>query len=161
MSKQSSNSCTRKNHHLTFTIADTTVSVDQMGQWVAEIIRFDSEAEQEAFGRDAACKIFSNFAKEVALVSAAAEHARVRRLWIAECPPNHAGYYYCHIGGEWVHIDVMELDHVVPGSVERIDTTKPGWQKKLRPACHPHNYQKGSSIVKSATLEIRPPDEEC
>lgn len=85
----------------------------------------------------------------------------VRRIWIADNPPNHAGYYYCHIFGEWVHIDVMELDHVVPGSVAVVDMSQPGWQKKLRPACHVHNYQKGSRIVPSATLEIRPPDEEC
>jgi hypothetical protein len=85
----------------------------------------------------------------------------IRRAWIKDNPPNHAGYYYCHIGGEWVHIDAMELEHVVPGSVEPIDMDDPDWQDKLRPSCTIHNNLKGSSIVKSATLEIRPPDEEC
>lgn len=148
-------------HGLSFYIEGAKVSVDEMGEMVAGVMQFDSEHEQELFAHDAAHAIFDGIARKVAMASAAAEKARVRRLWIADNPPNHAGYYYCHIGGEWVHIDAAELDHIVPSSVERINTDDPDWQDKMRMACIPHNRWKGSKIVPSATREIRPPDEEC
>ncbi len=148
-------------HGLSFYIEGAKVSVDEMGEMVAGVMHFDSEHEQEMFAHDAAHAIFDGIARKVAMASAAAEKARIRRLWIADNPPNHAGYYYCHIYGEWVHIDAMELDHIVPSSVERINTDDPDWQDKLRPACIPHNRWKGSRIVPSATREIRPPDDGC
>ena len=148
-------------HGLSFYIEGAKVSVDEMGDMVAGIMRFDSEHQQELFAHDAAHAIFDGIAKKVAAVSAASEKARVRRLWIVDNPPNHAGYYYCHIGGEWVHIDAAELDHIVPSSVERINTDDPDWQDKMRMACVPHNRWKGSKIVPSATRVIRPPDDEC
>lgn len=148
-------------HGLSFFIEGAQISVDEMGEWAASIVNFPSEHLQECFAHDVTHAIFEGVARKVDMASAAAEKARIRRLWIADNPPNHAGYYYCHIKGEWVHIDVMELDHIVPSSVERINTDEPGWQDKLRPACIPHNRWKGSKIVPSATREIRPPDEEC
>lgn len=162
MSQRGSNSCTSKNHHLTFTIQGVTVGVDEMGQWAANIANFDSEAMQEAFGRDVAHAIFMGFAGKVEMASAQAEHAKMRREWIKLHPPNHAGYYYCHIGGEWVHIEASDLEHITPGSRERIDMSVPGWDEKLRMACRPHNSMKGSrQDVPSTTLEFAPPDEEC
>lgn len=162
MSQQDSNSCTKTNHHLTFTIKGVTIGVDEMGQWAAGIVSFDSEADQEAFGRDVAHAIFRKFAGRVEMATAQTEHARMRRKWIKLHPPNHAGYYYCHIGGEWVHIKFADLEHIVPGSREHIDMDVPGWDNKLRMACRPHNSMKGSrQDVPSTTLVYAPPDEEC
>ena len=148
-------------HGLDFYIDGATITVEEMAQCVTDIMRFTSEAEQEEFCHEATHAILNGVARKVYMAKASAEHARVRRLWIADNPPNHAGYYYCHIGGEWVHIDVAELEHIVPGSVKKINTDEPGWQDKMRMACMPHNRWKGSRIVPSATLEIRPPDEAC
>lgn len=148
-------------HGLSFFIEGAEISVDEMGVWVSTVASFPSEHLQECFAHDATHAIFEGVARKVEMAKAQSEHARIRKLWIADNPPNHAGYYYCHIGGEWTHKDVSELDHIVPGSVERINTEEPGWQDKMRMACGPHNRWKGSRIVPSATLEIRPPDEEC
>lgn len=102
-------------------------------------------------------------AKEVMRVKATAYHAKLRREWIKLHPPNFAGYYYCHIGGEWVHIEAADLEHIDPESVTgRINMDEPGWDEKLRMACRPHNSWKGSrQDVPSATLEYAPPDEAC
>lgn len=149
-------------HGLSFYIEGAQISVDEMGQWVADQVNFSSEKMMEDFAHDATHAILDGVTKKVMMAKAQAEKARVRRLWIADNPPNHAGYYYCHIGGEWVHIDVAELEHIVPSSVQRINTEEPGWQDKLRMACIPHNRMKGSrQDIPSATMEIRPPDEEC
>lgn len=148
-------------HGLSFYIEGAKISVDEMGEWAASVIRFESEKAQEECTHDMVHAIFEGVARKVEMASATAEKARVRRLWIADNPPNHAGYYYCHIGGEWVHIDMMELDHIKASSKERINTDDPDWQNKLRPSCIPHNRWKGSRSVPSATREIRPPDEEC
>lgn len=160
MLRRGSNSCT-DNHNLTFFIEGATVSVDEMGRWVAGIANFGSEHMQEEFGKDAACAIFRGLARKVGIAKMRDAFAAVRREWIKLNPPNHAGFYYCHIGGEWVHIEAMELDEIVPRSVAPVDMSQPDWQDKVRPACHQHNYQKGSRIVPSVTLEIRPPDEAC
>lgn len=148
-------------HGLSFYIEGAAISVDDMAGYVTDMMRFDSEHEQEEFCHDAAHAILDGVVKEVKLVKANAEHARIRRLWVADNPPNFAGYYYCHIGGEWVHIDAAELDHIIPGSVKKINTDDPDWQDKMHMACVPHNRWKGSRIVPSATLEIAPPDEAC
>lgn len=93
-----------------------------------------------------------------------------RPAWVRLHPPNHAGYYFCHICGGWVHEDAAELDHIIPASVERIDMDEPGWDDKLRMA-HAWpveingvvrcigNRGKGSTQIISATLEIAPGDE--
>lgn len=161
MLRPASNSCT-KNHDLFFEIEGARISVDEMGQWAARRVNFNSEADAEEFGRDIAHTLYEGVARKVYIVKANSERQRVRREWIALHPPNHAGYYYCHIGGEWVHIEAADLEHITPASVERIDTSVPGWDEKLRMACRPHNTMKGSrQDVPSATLEYAPPDEAC
>lgn len=147
-------------HGLNFSISGATITVEEMGEFVASIMAFDSEHQQELFAHDACHAIFNGVARKVEMASAQAERARVRREWIKLHPPNHAGYYYCHIGGEWVHIDNAQLEHITPSSRERIDTSEPGWDDKLRMACGPHNFQKGSrQDIPSATMEIAPFDE--
>ena len=96
-------------------------------------------------------------------MSASSKWTVVRRQWIKLHPPNHTGYYYCHIGGEWVHINSADLEHLVPKSVAGpIDMDEPGWDDKLRMACRRHNSEKGSrQDVPSATLEFAPGDEPC
>ena len=102
------------------------------------------------------------------------ENKRVGRTWVHLHPPNHAGYYYCHLCGGWVHESEAELEHLTPKSVEKIDMSKPGWDDKLRMA---HifpvrnmagkivcigNREKGSrQDIPSVTMEIAPPDEAC
>lgn len=96
------------------------------------------------------------------MANARSEQARIKKLWMSLHPPNFDGYYYCHIGGEWVHQDVAELEHIVPKSIAgQVNTDKPGWDEKLRMACHWHNSEKSSSTVESKTLEYAPPDEPC
>lgn len=160
MLRPDSNSCTSNDHNLKFEIQDATITVDEMGRWVANIIsEFPTEHMQERFARDVAHTIFEGVARKVYMTKAQQERSRVRKLWVELHPPNHAGYYYCHIGGEWIHKESAELDHIIPSSVERINTDEPGWDDKLRMACSPHNYWKGSKQVDSVTLEIAPPDE--
>lgn len=163
MLRPSSNSCTNRNHGLRFFIDGAEITVDEMGHWVASMVHWPSESRQEEFARDAAHTIFMGVAGKVEMSKAMAERVRVRKEWVKRNPPNHAGYYYCHIGGEWVHIDAMELDHVTPSSVQTIDMENdPEWEDKLRPSCHVHNFQKGSrQDIPSATLVIAPPDDGC
>lgn len=146
---------------LNFFIEGVQISAAELGEYVTRRVSFSSEQNQEEFSHMAGWAIFNGVARKVTMSHAQAEHARVRKLWIALHPPNHAGYYYCHIGGEWVHFTASALDHIVPGSVERINTDTPGWDDKMRMSCNPHNFTKGSSLVESATLEIAPPDGEC
>ncbi len=161
MQRQNSNYCT-KPHGLFFEIEGVKFTVDEVGRWAAGIVNFDSESDEELFSRDVAHEVCIQVARKVKMGRAQAEHARVRREWIKLHPPNHAGFYYCHVGGEWVHINSADLEHTTPGSVERINTDEPGWDEKLRMACRPHNYLKGSrQDVKSTTLEFSPPDEAC
>lgn len=148
-------------HGLSFEIEGAEISVDEMGRWVANIIRFPSEATQEEFEHDAIHAIFDGVAGKVKMARAASRNKKIRDLWVKDNPPNFAGYYYCHIGGEWVHIDMAELDHIKAHSVEEINLDDPNWQDKLRMSCMPHNRWKGSRTVPSATLEIAPPDEAC
>lgn len=163
MSPRGSNSCSRKHHPLSFFIEGAEITVDEMGQWVAAMVNFPSEALQEQFARDAAHEIYEGVGKKVVKARALNERAKIRRAWMALHPPNHAGFYYCHIGGEWVHQQTAELEDIVPVSVAGlVDMSEPGWDEKLRMACHTHNYLKGSrQDIPSATLEFAPPDEEC
>lgn len=144
-----------------FTIDGTEVDLSEMGEFAAEVVKFCSEADQERFGRDVSFAIYNGIARKVQMNKGQKERARVRKLWIKANPPNFSGYYYCHIGGEWVHESCSQLDHITPSSVEKIDTDEPGWMDKLRMSCGPHNMQKGSrQDIPSATLEIAPPDGE-
>lgn len=150
-------------HGLSFFIEGAEISVDEMGAWVANIIRWPSEAVMEDFAHDATHAILNGVSGKVVMSKMQAHHAKVRREWIKLHPPNHAGYYYCHVGGEWVHIQAADLEHIVPKSVTGpIDMSEPGWDEKLRMACRPHNSWKGSrQDVPSATLEYAPTDEAC
>ena len=40
------------------------------------------------------------------------EWLRVRKEWVKENPPDHAGYYVCGICGKPVHFSEMEVDHI-------------------------------------------------
>lgn len=148
-------------HDLDFYIDGAKISVGEMAEFVTGILRFDSEHEQELFAHDATHAIYEGVARKVKMSKAQSEKQRVRKLWVSLHPPNHAGYYFCHIGGEWVHKDMAELEHIVPSSVKQINTDEPDWDEKLRMACSPHNFWKSSKIVESATMEIAPLDEEC
>lgn len=166
MWKRGSNSSTEKHKHGTvFYINGATVTLDELAQAAASIIgigNWESEATLEWFIQDMACAMDARIGNAIYMASAQAEASQLRKEWIKLHPPNHAGFYYCHIGGEWVHVQAADLEHIVPKSREPIDTTVPGWDEKLRMACRPHNSLKGSrQDVPSATLEFAPPDEEC
>ncbi len=139
------------------------ISTDEIGVWVASRIRWRSEANMEEFADFVTEAIDQQITRKVEMATRAAKDAAIRKAWVALHPPNHAGFYYCHIMGEWVHVDHAALEHIVPKSVAGpINMDEPGWDEKLRMACHPHNFLKGSSQnVKSATLEFAPPDEAC
>lgn len=159
MSKQNSNSSIKGN--VEFAIEGAVFNNEDLGKYIAGRMYFPSERYQELFAGDVSNWILECVGKKVLVTKMQSEKARIRNLWKKLHPSNHAGYYYCHIGGEWVHESETELDHIVPSSVERINTEVPGWDNKLRMACVPHNFQKGSSRVKSATMEVAPLDEEC
>lgn len=157
-------------HGVSFYIEGAEISIDEMGQWAADIVAWHDEHTMELFQKDAAESIYQGIFRKVEMTKAQVERARVRRLWKHMHPPNFSGFYYCHICGGWVHEDVAELDHIVPSSVERIDTDVPGWDDKLRMAHalpQEHNGKvycignqlKGSTRVVSKTMEIAPPDE--
>ena len=40
------------------------------------------------------------------------EWLRVRKEWVKENPPDHAGYYVCGICGKPVHFSDTEVDHI-------------------------------------------------
>ena len=93
----------------------------------------------------------------------------VRSDWIKLNPPNFDGYYFCHICGGWVHVQVGELDHVIPksmkghGDPDRTDNLRmshswPQTDMDGTILCI-GNRQKGSQLIVSATLEIAPGDE--
>ena len=96
--------------------------------------------------------------------------AAVRASWMSRNPPNHAGFYYCHICGGWVHQDQAELDHVTPKSVRRGEDPNRDDNLRMAHAWAVYdnqgrkicigNREKGSTRVESATLDICPPDEE-
>lgn len=90
---------------------------------------------------------------------------------MAKHPPNHAGFYYCHLCGGWVHIHSADLDHVTPKSLRGagLDPNSDDNQRMSHhwPVIAPDgstfcigNAQKGSQAVESKTMEIAPPDEE-
>jgi hypothetical protein len=150
---------------LRFFIDEAEVSVEEMGDYVAShVFHFDSERLQELCGRHISYAIFTCVGRKVYENRV----ATIRDGWIMRHPPNHAGYYYCHLCGGWVHYTQSELDHIEPRSVR--NGLDPGRDDNLRMShawqvvdnqgkiiC-PGNRGKGSSRVESATLEIRPPD---
>ncbi len=146
--------------NLKFSIDGAEVNADEIGKYIAGKMHFDSEHLQERFAKDATFWIMECVGRKVYTVKAQSEKTRVRKLWISMHPPNFDGYYYCHICGRWVHESEAELDHLIASSIERIDTSEPGWDNKLRMSHHVCNYGKSSSKVKSKTMEIAPPDME-
>lgn len=71
---------------------------------------------------------------------------KIRKAWIKANPPDHQGYYVCGICGTPVHIDDMELDHIIPrsGSPESFADFS-----NLQPAHgFPCNQQKASKRLK-------------
>lgn len=71
------------------------------------------------------------------------EWLRVRRKWVKDNPPDHAGYYYCYLCGRAMAQPEMTLDHVVPRS-RRPDLRFSG--DNLRPCCYTCNNSKGSKV---------------
>lgn len=145
--------------NLKFYIENAEISVNEMGNYIAGKMRFPSERYQEMFAKEASWWIMQCVAGKVEVTKAQSERSRIRKLWVKLHPPNFDGYYYCHIGGEWVHESMAELDHIIASSIERINTDEPDWDAKLRMSCSQHNYLKSSSKVISKTLIIAPPDE--
>jgi hypothetical protein len=90
---------------------------------------------------------------------------------VAKHPPNHAGYYFCHLCGGWVHIGESDLDHVTPKSLkgagynpnsddnQRMSHHWPVYKPDGTIHCI-GNAQKGSQKVESVTMEIAPSDED-
>jgi 5-methylcytosine-specific restriction endonuclease McrA len=70
--------------------------------------------------------------------------------WVESHPPNHQGYYVCHICKRWVHHTEMELDHVLPKSgtprdiAEHDNNLKPAHGQAFPPYC---NGVKGSRRI--------------
>lgn len=76
---------------------------------------------------------------------------KTRALWKKLNPPNHQGYYVCHICNRWVAADEMELDHV-RARTRRVDLRFD--LSNLLPAHHDCNSQKGSKDI------VKPLDDE-
>lgn len=156
-------------HGLSFSIEGADISVDEMGAWVAGMMRFPSEHVQELFAHDATHAILDGVTRKVFDV----KQRESRAAWESRNPPNHAGFYYCHICGGWVHREQAELDHIVPTSVvepgldpdrdsnRRMAHAWAVWSPDGKKLICPGNHGKGSRQIPSKTLEIRPPDEEA
>lgn len=150
-----------------YTDVSIEVGLKDIGLHVASDVfkGFTSEAEMERMGRDIA-RSMSNYLKEKAVEKHVSD---VRKKWMLRNPPNHAGFYYCHLCAGWVHVTQCELDHIEPkGGYTGRDRNR---DDNLRPAhtwpvtdernnmvC-PGNRGKGSATWPSATLDIRPEDE--
>lgn len=76
------------------------------------------------------------------------EWLRVRKEWVKENPPDHAGYYVCGICGKPVHYSDMEVDHV-KGRKGRLLVDK----ANLQPTHSKCNRLKGSKSVKPVVSE--------
>lgn len=152
-------------HGLNFFISGAEITVDEMGDWCAASLDHVSEYEQEKTAHYLTHQIINGVMRKVKM----AQETDDRTAWVRRNPPNHAGYYYCHLCGGWVHIDQAELDHIDAKS--KLDGQNPNRDDNRRMAhvypiiapsgqkiC-PGNREKGSSTYQSVTLEIRPPDE--
>lgn len=154
-------------HGLNFSINGASIEVEEMAEWVAGIMNFGSEATMERFTHDATHAIFEGVRGKVIM----AQEAQSRAAWVHRHPPNHAGYYYCHICGGWVHESEAELDEIEPRSYRRGEDPLRDDNRRMAHAWPQHDPQgkvvcvgnrgKGSSQIESKTLEISPPDMEC
>lgn len=152
---------------LRFFIEGAEISADEMGAWVAGIITWPSERSMEEFAKDASHAIFTGVGRKVTM----AREAQARRDWVKRNPPNHAGYYLCHICAGWVHENEAELDEIEPRSYRRGEDPLRDDNRRMAHAWPQHdpsgkvvcigNRGKGSRQIESKTLEIRPPDMEC
>lgn len=152
---------------LSFFIDGAEVSVEEIGQWVAgHVFACVSESQQELLAGDISWGIMTCVGRKVVMTKAIND----RRGWERRNPPNHGGYYYCHICGGWVHRTQAELDHVKPKSVLRGQNPNSDDNRRMAhswPVTLPDgtvvcvgNQGKGSSIVESKTMDIAPSDEE-
>lgn len=153
-------------HGLNFYIEGASITVEEMANWAVGRGMFRSEQEQERAAHQAVHAIMDGIQKKIGVVVAEKNRAQ----WIRDNPPNHAGFYYCHLCAGWVHVDQAELDHIVPKSVhigeipDRDDNRRmahawPQYDSTGKLVCV-GNREKGSRALPSKTLEIRPPDSE-
>lgn len=155
-------------HGLSFYIEGAAISVDEMGEYVARyVLSCESEHLQEQLAHDIAHGILGCVTIKVNM----AQQAKTRAAWMSRHPPNHAGFYYCHLCGGWVHQDQAELDEIEPRSYRRGEDPLrdenrrmahawPVYDQRGKELCA-GNRGKGSRQLPSATMEIAPPDEEC
>lgn len=157
-----------QDHGLSFSfdgIPNSDISVDEMGAYVAShLFRTPSEHYQELLAHDITHALLNCVGGKVRM----AKQNNARADWVKRHPPNHAGFYYCHICGGWVHESEAELDHIRPKSIlvgddpneddnRRMAHTWPIIAPDGKELC-PGNRGKGSRSMPSATMEIAPPD---
>lgn len=87
-------------------------------------------------------------------MSEAVKWARTRKKWIRDNPPDHAGYWYCVVGGGALTIDQdlvgygacwLTLDHDISRSR---DPSKRHDRENINAMCGCHNRKKGSRSLK-------------
>lgn len=154
-------------HGLVFTVFGARVPVEDIAAFVAaECIEVDSEHDAEEAAHDITHAIMEILGRRVMM----ARESKDRAGWVSRNPPNHAGFYYCHLCGMWVHIDQADLDEVEPKSYRtgqdplrddnrRMSHAWPIVDASGKQLC-PGNRGKGSRQLPSATMEIAPPDGE-
>lgn len=154
-------------HGLNFFIEGAEVSVDEIGDYIAATVgQVRSEHDQELLAHDITHAILECVGGKVLMARAETQ----RSVWMRKHPPNHAGYYYCHLCAGWVHQTEAELDEIEPRSYRRGQNPLRDDNRRMAHAwpqmspdgkqtC-PGNRGKGSSQMPSATLEIAPPDME-
>ena len=69
---------------------------------------------------------------------------KTRDEWIKQNPPNHAGQWYCIIGGGYLTKETLTLDHDTPRSR---DPSRRYDLSNLQPMCWKHNGEKGSRTL--------------
>src|SRR5665213_1596395 len=103
-------------HGLNFYIEGANITVYELGDYVDTwVYRGRSEHAQEEMAHQITHALIDCVTKKVNM--AKADQSRV--AWMKRNPPNHAGYYYCHLCGGWVHQSEAELDEIEPRSVRR------------------------------------------
>jgi len=154
-------------HGLSFSIEGATISVDEMADYVATwVYRAPSERAQEDMAHQITHALMECVGKKVLVARA----DQSRKAWVERHPPNHAGYYYCHLCGGWVHQSEAELDEIEPRSVRRGEDPLRDDNRRMAhtwpitapdgtQVC-PGNRGKGSRAILSVTQEIAPPDTE-
>lgn len=151
--------------NLSFFFDGAEITVDEMGAYVASNVFGNfSEYEMELLAKDISHAILGCVSRKVHM----AKQVSDRRDWVSRHPPNHAGFYYCHLCAGWVHESQAELDHVTPKSVRRGEDPNRDDNRRMAHAwpivapsgkliC-PGNRGKGSRSLPSMTMEIAPPD---